>query len=107
MPKSRSVPTAPTWLSSAAADFWAATAPLIALDRRDAGVLGRYCESFARWVELKDFIRSKGAAGSTYPVLDDAGRVKEIRELPQARELHELERELAAYELRLGIAPER
>lgn len=99
--------TAPTWLSEKAREVWNVAAP-IAITMRTLTVadvlpFGRYCEAFARYLELKEFLMAKGPSGTTYPIRDQAGNVRTICELPQAIEYRRLHEILIRLEAHFGL----
>ncbi len=69
----------------------------------DVDAFARYCEAYARYVVLKNFLWSKGAAGTTYKVTDDRGRLRYVAELPQASELRQVHGIILALEREFGL----
>lgn len=88
----------PPMLRPSAMMYWEALAPLMIADRLHDYRLARYCNLLARVAEIEELITRAGASGSTYPVVDDRGRARVIRELPQAAEYRHLLALLLVYE---------
>jgi P27 family predicted phage terminase small subunit len=100
---------APSWMSEQAKRIWAASAPVLSamkvLTTADVLFFARYCETFARWLELQDFLMRKGAKGTTYATRDEKGKVRYVHELPQAAEFRRLSEILIRMEDRFGMNP--
>jgi hypothetical protein len=94
-------------LSPKALAIWKELAPTLVrmktLTTADEVLFGRYCELLARWLVLKDFLRLHEAAGTTYPIRDDAGKVRYMAEVPQASEWRRIGAELRHYEQQFGV----
>ncbi len=94
-------------LSESALKIWRELAPTLVrmktLTTADAVLFGRYCELLARWLVLKEFLRLNEAAGTTYPIKDDAGKIRYMAELPQAAEWRKIGVELRQYEQQFGV----
>lgn len=100
----------PEWLSEGALRIWSQMAPIAitmqTLTVADALTFGRYCESFARYIELKRFLMNKGASGTTYVVKGTDGKsVRYVAELPQAAEYRRLHEILIKLEEHFGFTP--
>lgn len=100
----------PAWMSGEALKIWAQMAPIAitmqTLTIADVLTFARYCESFARYIELKRFLMSKGASGTTYAVKGSDGKsVRYVAELPQAAEYRRLHEILIKLEEHFGFTP--
>lgn len=99
----------PTWLDAQSREIWntvigdAQASP--AWKPSSVLPLGRYCNAFARYLELQRFLADKGVNGATYPVKDAKGNVRTIAELPQSREFRALHHELLRLEEGFGLVP--
>lgn len=100
---------APDWLGPEARKIWDRQAPIgIAmrtLTTADIGAFARYCECFARYVELNRFLMKKGPAGTTYKLTDEKGKLRCIVEIPQAIEYRRLHELLIKLEESFGLTP--
>lgn len=97
-----------------AASIWSRLIPEMAecglIRSVDWPILARYCLKLSRWFFLGSEIRritneNPASKGTTYPILDDNGRLKFVAEFPWAAEWRVLDRELRADERALGISP--
>ncbi len=99
----------PSWLSPIGRDVWAQLAPVMTtmrvLTTADVWTFARYCENFARWLELRAFLAGKGPASTVIPVKDEAGNVRYLQEIPQAREYRLLDALLRQAEREFGLTP--
>jgi P27 family predicted phage terminase small subunit len=99
----------PSWLGPQAREVWLQLSPVMlamrVLTTADVWTFGRYCTNFARWLELRTFLAEKGPHATTYPVKDEAGNVRAILELPQAREFRRLDELLLKSEREFGLTP--
>lgn len=76
----------------------------------DWPLLVRYVLKFSRWLYLGEELRriaaeNPNSKGTTYPIVDEKGRVKYVAEFPWASEWRTLDRDLRADERALGISP--
>lgn len=99
----------PSWLSAVGREVWAQLAPTMipmrVLTTADVWTFARYCEAFARYLELRQFLASKGSASTVYPVKDADGNVRYMLEIPQAAEYRQLHKMLLALEREFGLTP--
>lgn len=99
----------PSWLSPTGREVWLQLAPVMnamrVLTTADVWSFGRYCENFARWLELRAFLAGKGPQSTTYAIKDDAGNVRCVQEIPQAREYRLLDAILTRSEREFGLTP--
>lgn len=103
--------SAPDWLGDRARTVWNAVAPtcvtMKTLTTADVLPFARYCECFARWLELNEFMIKKGPTGTTYAKRskDEKGKSKldYVYELPQASEWRQLFGILQRFEDRFGL----
>jgi len=103
-PKGEVVP--PRWLGEEARQVWDAVAPVCiamkTLTVADVYAFGKYCECFARWLELTALLRQKG---SIYTLKDAKGKPKYVHEFPQAAEQRRLYELLLRMEVQFGLTP--
>jgi P27 family predicted phage terminase small subunit len=99
-------PQCPDWLDAQAKAYWAEIAPMLSegkvLRRIDRAALARYCQLLARWRRCEEFIAKHG---DTYPIKDDAGHVKGVKEFPQVRRASDLSAQLCRLEAEFGMTP--
>lgn len=97
-----------------ATSFWNRLVPDLAasgLARSiDWPLLSRYVLKLSRWTFLGAEIRriseeNPSSKGTTYPILDDEGRVKYVAEFPWSIEWRSLDRDLRLDERAIGISP--
>lgn len=109
VPQPNTVLPPPQWLNERGKEIWA----LVIADARnsptwrDANVLplARYCAAFDRYLTLHDWLADKGINGATFPVKDSKGNVRNVAELPQAKELRQLHEMLLRLEEQFGLVP--
>ena len=81
-------PTCPGWLDDEAKTAWRHITPLLAgmgaLTRIARNALTRYCQLWSRWKKAELFIQKHG---DTYPIKDDAGKIKCLQQFPQVSKL--------------------
>lgn len=109
----------PDWLDDRARGIWDQLVPQLSrcglATSIDWGALGRYCVTFALWLDAVEFLRKNG---STYPVraepktatkdgkkVTTAGRILSFREFPQAGEARKLNQQLITLEREFGLTP--
>lgn len=108
----------PDWIGDRARVVWAQVAPVLVamrtLTTADLLPFARYCEAFARWLELNEFMIKKGPTGTTYAKTgkQEVGadgkpkgkpKVDYVYELPQASEWRQLFGILQRFEDRFGL----
>lgn len=96
----------PKWLDGEGAAAWKNLAPQLAalgiLSRIYANALARYCELWARWRAMRDFIAKRG---EVYPVKNRKGEVVGFKTFPQAKLLLALSDQLTRIEAQFGLTP--
>ena len=101
--------TPPSWLSPAGREVWAQLAPnmtaMRVLTTADVWTFARYCELFARYLELRAFLAGKGPASTVYPIKGADGTTRYIAEHPQAAEYRRLHELLIKLEQEFGLTP--
>lgn len=99
---------APPWLDEQARRVWDHVAPVLismkTLTVADVFPFARYCQLHARLHELHAFLMTKGVTGTTYKVVDEAGKLRYIAELPQAIEYRRLLELVLKLEDRFGMS---
>lgn len=103
-------PDPPHWLCKMAREIWRDVVPKLdaigVLSTLDGNALGRYCETYARWIEATAFVQQNG---TTYPVMergkDGKERLKMIRKFPQVNIANEAAQQLHVLELQFGLTP--
>lgn len=110
----------PAWLNERAAAIWNELAPALitmqVLTPVDRLTFGRYCRSFARYLELQEFLWSGGPLSKLQSVKkvnkapkikgkDTPADVRMVYELPIASELRKLQETLTRQEDRFGLNP--
>lgn len=104
----------PEWLSPEARKIWDRVADVLlkmrTLTTADVDAFARYCEAYARWIDLNSFMMKKGPTGTTYAKVsktekDSKGKPKVdyVYELPQASEWRQLFGILQRFEDRFGM----
>lgn len=99
----------PSWLSPAGREVWAQMAPTMVKMRvltvADAWTFARYCEAYARYLELRQFLAGKGHASTVYPVKNADGTTRCLLEIPQAAEYRRYHEILIKMEQEFGLTP--
>lgn len=99
----------PRWLTAGGLEIWQLAAPVASamrtLTRADILAFARYCNAYARYLELHAFMMARGVHGTTYPLKDKAGRPRYAQELPQAAEWRRLHEILIRLEVQFGLTP--
>lgn len=102
----RGAPRCPRWLDPEAKRLWRSIVPLLVqtgiLTKVDGQALARYCQTWSRWRKAEQFIQQYG---ETYPMKDDAGRVKLFLPFPQVSIAGRLSQQLTRLEQELGLTP--
>jgi P27 family predicted phage terminase small subunit len=68
----------------------------------DADALAAYCQAYARWQAAEEFLAKHG---DTYPVRDENGRVRFVRQFPQVTTARTLLNTLRAFQQEFGMTP--
>lgn len=99
-------PLKPVWLTGEAGKMWkTVTAQLEALGtlaKCDGNAVARYCEMSIRWASAAEFLRKYG---ESYPIKDDAGKVRCFQPFPQVAIVNKLSGELRQLERQFGLTP--
>lgn len=99
-------PNCPTWLPPAARDVWDRTMGTLremdVLGFVDGDALAAYCQVYARWIALEDFINKNG---EVYPIRGDDGKVLRITKLPQVNIARDLLATVRLYQQEFGMTP--
>lgn len=102
----RGAPACPGWLSPEAKAAWRSVVPLLSaagmIAKVDRNVLTKYCQLWGRWKQAELFIQR---FGSSYPIKDDAGKVKCFAQFPEVAIAHKLVGLLLKMEQELGLTP--
>ena len=72
------------------------------LTTADAHALYAYCLTYARWRAAEEFIEKHG---ESYPIRDDAGRIRCMQQFPQVATARNLLLVLKAYQQEFGLTP--
>lgn len=96
----------PDWLGESGRAIWDQLAPTMVvmqtLTTADVLPFARYCELFARWLELRELMWKNK---SVYPVKDQKGQVRYVAEHPWSVELRRLTAQLLQLEREFGLTP--
>ena len=99
-------PKCPHWLNREAKATWKQIVPQLAdmgvLTKIDCNALARYCDAWARWRKMAEFI---DATGEVYTLKDDSGKLTHIQQLPQVGIYHKLGQMLTRLEAEFGLTP--
>ena len=99
-------PRCPAWLRKDAKSAWKQLVPLLdnmgVLTKIDGNALARYCEMWARWRAVSEFVVRHG---ESFPIKDGQGNLVGFRSLPQARTASHLSGELLRLEQQFGLTP--
>lgn len=98
----------PRTLTKLGLEIWNEVAPVCiamrTLTTADRMTFARYCDLYARFLELRQLVWANGALGSTYHVKDEKGQLRYIAEIPQAAEIRQVGRMLVQLEDRFGLS---
>jgi P27 family predicted phage terminase small subunit len=96
----------PDYLTGYAVKKWQELFPLLnqvaVLTESDREALGRYCDLYRYWREVRQVIIEQG---NTYPVLNDKGEVKFIAQRPEVAIHRSLVQQLRQLESDFGLNP--
>ena len=99
------IPDMPRWLSSKARDHWRRIIPSLAALRvisdLDANLIARYCDAWARWVDLSDDLTRKG---TTQIIAGKNGLAYSVQR-PEVSMQDKLTAQLLQMEKELGLTP--
>ena len=102
----KGAPACPAWLCPEAKSAWRSMVPLLTaaglIAKVDRNLLTKYCQIWARWRQAELFIQKYG---SSYPIKDEAGRVKCFAQFPEVGIAHKLAGLLLRMEQELGMTP--
>ena len=112
------VPYCPSWLSDEARRHWKRTAAILKdmglLTTADGDALANYCDTWAQWREMRDWIEKHGPVmpirgAPTGEVGEDGrplpGPIKYIQQAPQVNIARHLLLILGRYQLEFGLTP--
>ena len=98
-------PKCPTFLSPYAKTTWKALVPMLdqmgVLSLIDGRTLARYCELWAKWRDLAQFVQKNGTA---YEYVTQSGE-SHWRAFPQAKDLSSISDSLLRLEKQFGLTP--
>lgn len=96
----------PAWLGARGREVWDQVAPVAiamrVLTTADVLAFARYCEAFARYVELKTWLAKNG---TTFAKKNPKGKVVWVGEFPQAIEFRRWHEILIRLENNFGLTP--
>lgn len=99
-------PPCPAHLDKPERAAWDDLAPKLAamgvLTSVDGNALERYCVLWVRWRKVSEFIAKYG---ETYPIKDDAGKIKCFMPFPQVAIVNKLGEALLRLEVQFGLTP--
>jgi P27 family predicted phage terminase small subunit len=72
------------------------------LTKIDGNALTRYCQLWSRWKKAELFIQKHG---DTYPIKDEAGKIKCLQQFPQVTIAHKLAALLTRLEQEFRLTP--
>ncbi len=95
----------PAWIPKEAKTAWRVLAPMLegmgVLTRADRNALTRYCVLWSRWRAAEETIQR----GQTIPIYDDAGKLIDVKMIPQVKLAGELAVVLLRLEQEFGLTP--
>jgi P27 family predicted phage terminase small subunit len=99
----------PAWVEGVAREVWDQLAPVCVamktLTTADVLTFARYCDRFARWLELRAFVRDKLQANPFFVRYDEKGKIVYAGEFPQNQELARVGKEMLLLEREFGLTP--
>lgn len=102
----RTLAVCPEWLSDEAKKAWKRMAPMLRkmglLTQADVDALAGYCQSYSRWKAAELFI---AANGETYPLRDQAGKVRCVQQWPQVSIARSELKIMRDYQQEFGLTP--
>ncbi len=102
----RDTPRCPAWLDPDAKRVWKDLVPKLkrmgVLTEVDGGALAAYCQTFARWRKVEEFIAKHG---DVYPLKDQNGKFKYMQQFPHVSIARYLLQLLKAYQQEFGLTP--
>jgi len=106
-PKPRPVaPTCPSWMTARAKAEWRRVSPQLEelglLTQIDRVALAGYCQSYADYVDAKEFIKKKGPV---YAIKNEDGTVKYLQQVPQVAIAHKSLLVIKAFCQEFGMTP--
>lgn len=100
------VPYCPSWLCDEAKKHWKRTAATLKdmglLTIADGDALANYCDTWAQWREMREFIKKHGPV---MPIRGKDGEIKYIQQAPQVNIARHLLLILGRYQLEFGLTP--
>ncbi len=101
-----SLPPCPYYLPNRAKKVWREAVRRLSaagvLTELDGNALTRYCDAFIRWRDAAAFLDKNG---TYYPVRDENGRLKHLRQFPQVLQYNSFNRALLSLEQEFGMTP--
>ena len=98
--------TPPEWLTGEGLECWTrVVAQLLAvgvLGTTDRNALARYCRLWEQWREADRYLKEKG---TTFPVMDSNGKVRDVKPFPQVVIAMKLVHALGRLEQEFGLTP--
>ena len=99
-------PPCPRWLDPDAKKAWRWLAQQLAimrvLSKADRAAMMRYCQTFSRWKRAEMFLQKYG---HTYPLKDQAGKVRCFMAFPEVNIAATLAQQLGRLEQEFGLTP--
>ena len=99
-------PSCPRWLGPEAKKVWRRTVSLLRVARIltqvDADALTAYCQTYARWQAVEQFLVQHG---EVYPIRDERGNIRYMQQLPQVNISRNLLQCLRSYQQEFGMTP--
>ena len=104
-PKSEA-PRCPVWLSEEAKKVWRRTVPdlkrMRVLSVVDGDALAAYCQIYARWKGVEEFLAKHG---EVYSLRDENGRIKYMQPFPHVSIAKSLLHLLKSFQQEFGLTP--
>ena len=105
-PVAEGKPRCPEWLTGDAKKAWRKLMPALhqagLAGEIDRHALARYCQLWARWCELEQFIAERG---TVYPVKNKDGEAVDMKEFPHVGRASKLADQLLKLEQQFGMTP--
>lgn len=102
----QSKPRCPIWLNIVAKRKWRSVVKQLdamgVVTQVDGDALANYCQTWARWREMEEFIDKHGAV---IPVTDEGGQLTKLQEVPQMARSCTLLLLLNRYQREFGLTP--
>ncbi len=99
-------PRCPPWIDAYGKSAWRQIVPQLeqmgVLSKIDGHALVVLCQTWARWRKAEEFINKHG---ETYPVKDDAGKVRFLKKFPQVSVAESCAKTLNRFMQEFGLTP--